>query len=51
MTDDDLTGLVREILTQVGALREEQERQANELNVIKAAVARIEQKVPQRLGH
>jgi hypothetical protein len=50
MTDDDLTGLVRQIVTEVRALREEQVRQANELNLIKTTVVRIELKLQQRVG-
>jgi hypothetical protein len=49
MTDDDLTEVIREILTEVHALRQEQVRQANELNQIKTTVYRIEQNLQQRI--
>jgi hypothetical protein len=42
MTDDP-TELIRQILTELHALREEQVRQAGELTQIKTTVYRIEQ--------
>jgi hypothetical protein len=48
MTDDDnATELIRQIQTEIQTLREEQ---AKELTQIKAAVARIELKLQQRVG-
>jgi hypothetical protein len=41
--DDDRTELIRQILTELQALREERARQASELTLIKTTVYRIEQ--------
>lgn len=48
---DDVTEWIREILTEVHALREEQVRQASELTQIKTTVYRIEQTLQRVHGY
>jgi len=48
---DDVTESIREILTELQALREDHARQANELTQIKTTVYRIEQTLQRVHGY